>query len=476
MQLTRTPLLVTLCAALLWTACDSATGDSGTRIGPRGGTLTSADGALTLEVPPNALDEEVGLTVERMPDPADGVPGTYYDFGPDGTRFAAPARLTLAVDPPAGVALTSLSLAHVGEEGDLQLLPTTADVAAGTLSADVHHFSGYRAVDARCVPGSGQVMARLVEGDQIEVTWDAQAGVQVEVAQVQSLTVHESDYRVWIRQFTASGTRVYPNPGVATAMYFRVRTRCGGVLSATASAPARVFVFAPATPPERPLSLTAHAWSATEVSLYWGGGAGTFGYEVQRVVTGRSDWQTVGFFPGTDWFHLDGAPEGVLGALLPDTTYSYRIRATNAVGESPWLNATVTTSAASAPTTPTGPSVVGSCPQMKLTVTPGAVQLGTTDTAELVVDVTRGADFESPIYLTVEVGPGLSDWIFPSFCVANAEGPGCTSYSAQLGEGEVGTRRVVVQSHQAIPGMSGPVTISAPEWPGCEVRVQATVN
>ena len=53
-------------------------------------------------LPPGAVDEATPITVQAMqPDPnlpANLIPGTVFDFQPDGTVFVPPASLTLSYD------------------------------------------------------------------------------------------------------------------------------------------------------------------------------------------------------------------------------------------------------------------------------------------------------------------------------------------------------------------------------------------
>ena len=70
----------------------------GTPIGPDGGSVTSADGKLTLEIPAGALSETVGVEIEVV-DPAtldlDGslLAGEIYELAPDGIEFSAPVQI-----------------------------------------------------------------------------------------------------------------------------------------------------------------------------------------------------------------------------------------------------------------------------------------------------------------------------------------------------------------------------------------------
>ncbi len=80
----------------------------GAVLGPAGGVVTAANGAVVLTVPAGALTQPTTLTVAPIAaPPADPrtVPGTAYDIGPNGTQFAQPVTLAIKYDPtkvPAG--------------------------------------------------------------------------------------------------------------------------------------------------------------------------------------------------------------------------------------------------------------------------------------------------------------------------------------------------------------------------------------
>ncbi|UCF19761.1 MAG: hypothetical protein JSU87_17915 [Gemmatimonadota bacterium] len=96
-----------LCAAVLAIA---ACGDDGptelpgptNTIGPEGGTVRFAGGALVLEVPAGALLSPVTIdirTAGAFPEDVALIEGTVYELQPEGTRFARPATLTIRYDP-----------------------------------------------------------------------------------------------------------------------------------------------------------------------------------------------------------------------------------------------------------------------------------------------------------------------------------------------------------------------------------------
>ena len=96
------------------------------------------------------------------------------------------------------------------------------------------------------------------------------------------------------------------------------------------------------------IALTAIAISGNVVDLLWSGATGAItGYRVERSIDGGATWPTV--------FNVsDGAAMGYSDLTAqPDTTYSYRVFAYNAVGDSAPSNTASVTTPAPPPTAPT---------------------------------------------------------------------------------------------------------------------------
>ncbi|MFQ5524552.1 MAG: hypothetical protein ACE5F5_13430, partial [Acidimicrobiia bacterium] len=72
-------------------------------VGPGGGTVTLAGGDLVIDIPAGAVADDLVITAvpttELPPDGPPVVPGTAWDFGPDGLVFDEPVTLTLSYDP-----------------------------------------------------------------------------------------------------------------------------------------------------------------------------------------------------------------------------------------------------------------------------------------------------------------------------------------------------------------------------------------
>lgn len=120
----------------------------GRRRGAEGGTVALADGAVQLQLPPGVLENDVFFTATPVTDlPTGGppvVPGTAWDFGPDGFTFDEPVVMTIAYDPtalPAGVAESELRIHELVDGEFVQQPAGRVDPVARTVSAEVDGFS-----------------------------------------------------------------------------------------------------------------------------------------------------------------------------------------------------------------------------------------------------------------------------------------------------------------------------------------------
>jgi hypothetical protein len=131
-------------------------------VGPEGGTV-DGPGTVVLEVPANALGEEIKLEVAVTSEtpPAETVTpaGPVVEFGPAGTTFTTPVTVTLPYDEdalggPGNEAKVKLWWAE-SVDGPWEALETTVDTEANVVSAQVTHFSFGVAGLVPCVPHCG---------------------------------------------------------------------------------------------------------------------------------------------------------------------------------------------------------------------------------------------------------------------------------------------------------------------------------
>jgi hypothetical protein len=114
------------------------------RIGPAGGTLATADGALTLEVPAGAVAADTDFSIEAHTNPVAVSLGAGYQLEPHGVTFVHPVRLTYAL--PAGAAseraIAGLLAAYRTDDGTWRAHEdVTRDAAARTVTVATDHFS-----------------------------------------------------------------------------------------------------------------------------------------------------------------------------------------------------------------------------------------------------------------------------------------------------------------------------------------------
>jgi len=111
-------------------------------VGPAGGTVSAAGGAVRLVVPAGALSTSVGLTLRaatQVPLDPHAVGGAAYVIGPAGTTFAVPATLSIGFDggrAPSGVETADLRV-HLLAGDAWQALAGAAEASAGQAAAPV---------------------------------------------------------------------------------------------------------------------------------------------------------------------------------------------------------------------------------------------------------------------------------------------------------------------------------------------------
>jgi hypothetical protein len=113
------------------------------RIGVSGGQLRSRDGRVTVDVPTGALGADTELTVQPITNTAHGGLGRAYRLGPEGQVFKQPVTLTFAYkdEEVEGSAPEALAVVFQTAERYWQLVETTRDLAAKTVSTKTSHFS-----------------------------------------------------------------------------------------------------------------------------------------------------------------------------------------------------------------------------------------------------------------------------------------------------------------------------------------------
>jgi hypothetical protein len=116
------------------------------RIDSAGGTLATADGLLTITIPPGAVSQARDFTIQEITNLAPGARGGAYRLEPEGTTFATPVSITFEAGLGA-LDLDDLAIAYQDASG-YWIRPTglIRDRAAGTLTVKTPHFSDWTLV------------------------------------------------------------------------------------------------------------------------------------------------------------------------------------------------------------------------------------------------------------------------------------------------------------------------------------------
>ena len=114
--------------------------------GPQGGTLSVANGQVTLVFPAGSIDRPIVVTVDvgsLAPSTTRLVPGTVFDFGPSGTPFNVPVQLTIRYDPSDLAVESLLRLFQVVGDRWVEVSGSEVDVVAKTVTGGINTFSRY---------------------------------------------------------------------------------------------------------------------------------------------------------------------------------------------------------------------------------------------------------------------------------------------------------------------------------------------
>ncbi len=115
-----------------------------------GGTLTSADGRLRVDVPAGAVATSLTLSVQAISNEAPGGSGDAYRLGPEGTMFATPVTVTFIYAPSDLVSSDQASLQIAYQDSKNQwaaIKSATRDDAANKISVVTSHFSDWSLVE-----------------------------------------------------------------------------------------------------------------------------------------------------------------------------------------------------------------------------------------------------------------------------------------------------------------------------------------
>lgn len=127
------------------TAVGSPTGPvTSQAIGPSGGTASSADGVLSVVIPPGALSNGTAIGIQPISSTAPGALPHAFRLTPAGQTFAQPITLTFhfSNDDLAGTLAEQLAIAYQDEDGTWNEYDQVAlDAGAQTISVTTDHFT-----------------------------------------------------------------------------------------------------------------------------------------------------------------------------------------------------------------------------------------------------------------------------------------------------------------------------------------------
>lgn len=119
--------------------------------------------------------------------------------------------------------------------------------------------------------------------------------------------------------------------------YYRVIARNGALAS-----PASDELYAPVTAPPVPSGLAANATSSSAINVTWTDGDRETGYKLEYAMDGAGPWTTISTRPANTVSYS-------LTSLSQSTTYYFRIRSSNAIGDSAYSAVVSATTSAAPP-------------------------------------------------------------------------------------------------------------------------------
>jgi hypothetical protein len=115
-------------------------------IGPAGGSLASADGRITIDVPPNAVPSPLNFSIQPITNLAQGGMGNAYRLQPDGLKFATPIKVSFNFDAPdlKETIPEGLAVAYQDPTGVWQAFDTVnLDRERKSLTVSTTHFTDF---------------------------------------------------------------------------------------------------------------------------------------------------------------------------------------------------------------------------------------------------------------------------------------------------------------------------------------------
>jgi regulation of enolase protein 1 (concanavalin A-like superfamily) len=124
-------------------------------IGPAGGSLASADGRITVDVPPNAVTAAVDFRITPITNLGKGGVGSAYRLEPNEQKFATPVKVSFKYDAEGfkDASPESFAVAYQDSTGVWQALKTSnIDKASKTVTISTTHFTDWSLWTIRLEP------------------------------------------------------------------------------------------------------------------------------------------------------------------------------------------------------------------------------------------------------------------------------------------------------------------------------------
>ncbi len=140
-------------------------------IGPAGGSISSPDGRITVNVPPNDVPGDVQFSIQPITNQAQGGLGNAYRLEPNGQKFTTPVEISLKYDDHdlEGTVPEFLAVTYQNKDGSWQSLKTTnIDEEGKTFTVSTTHFTDFEFLaKIRISPASATI--RVGESIKLEL-------------------------------------------------------------------------------------------------------------------------------------------------------------------------------------------------------------------------------------------------------------------------------------------------------------------
>lgn len=215
----------------------------------------------------------------------------------------------------AALAVTLLALA-MGCSSDLELFGGGSEE---TITVQVNGLAAPSALAGQMQSGGHSILFTWADNSTVET------GFRVEVADQPMASLADVDDWVVVSA-NATSYSYSSRPG---RRYF---ARIYAVTDTLQSAPSnQIEVITATAPPEAPSGLVADGWSSSSIRLTWSDVAEEGNYIIERSDDGTAWYEIAGDVPADQTTYTDSG-------LTPNTTYWYRVAASNPLGTSGYSN------------------------------------------------------------------------------------------------------------------------------------------